>query len=859
MSRTKLLVLICIVTTGASGFVYAAENDTLSQLPAAVQKVAKHELAGVRITEVDDDDDYDGIDVYKIEAETADGKELMIKVGPDGTLYQKEVEITLEDVPGAVLAVFRKELGNADNDVDEVKRISKQGRIQYNIEADISGRGVELKIAADGTLLEKDVDDDDESSGGVLAGILYDSTDFTNPRKALDVLPSLNMSWGADRGKGWSARWYGDINGPYFGDVTFTAETNGKIRLTIAGYVIIDTLTKNGPLTAVTRMAKDGGDWIQIEFVATESPSYMRIYWQWPGQPKAIVFNDELDYDEDDIPGYGVEDQRRDDEDEKVSPLLPRFTGGQPAVVNLEYHDGRVRPIVGVHNFQVMRSNRTHPELAVKNVPYYPEDGYENIGFMYNHAPMLCYWQDMFWLFYRSGPTKRFRNRSKNNKIQYSIAHQRMAFYVAKDGRLLVSGFYGMPPSPNNGNGVGRAIREVYGPGKYGPIYWVRYNKHQQFNKDNSPHFAFYKEAPDNGFVRAVDELLANNLMVQQWYEEERDDAGRSCAVVPHEDDFDAKGFNWYTLPDGRILGMWKNRWMALADKWQRGHIKVVGMGRNIYYSGAKIWGQRTSDGRYALVYNPVLEGRHPLSVITSDDGLNFNTYGTPPDEAMWLTYSCNKEDIWVSRVPVPITGTIKKDVIDDFEDMRPGGVVTDWNIYSGVWTPIAVVTDKGNKVLRLQDKDPYEYAKAVRVFPEATLTNLSFKLHAHQKGKGDIEIEVLNYKGQRPVRIKIEGGKIKANRGVELADIGTFTAGKWLKFDIAVDTVTGVYDLKLDGRTVVSDAAFAEALTFADKPYESKFRTPTVERIEFRTSAYRMTDFSRYGSGDNCPGRTSR
>ncbi|MHC4338087.1 MAG: hypothetical protein ACYSTG_09135 [Planctomycetota bacterium] len=130
------------------------------------------------------------------------------------------------------------------------------------------------------------------------------------------------------------------------------------------------------------------------------------------------MFNDELDYDEDDIPGYGVEDQRRDDEDEKVSPLLPRFTGGQPSVVNLEYHDGRVRPIVGAHNFQVMRSNRTHPELAVKDVPYYPEDGYEKIGFqvmrsnrthpelavkdvpyypedgyekigfMYNHAPM---------------------------------------------------------------------------------------------------------------------------------------------------------------------------------------------------------------------------------------------------------------------------------------------------------------------------------------------------------------------------------------------------------------------------------------------------------------------------------------
>jgi hypothetical protein len=432
---------------------------------------------------------------------------------------------------------------------------------------------------------------------------------------------------------------------------------------------------------------------------------------------------------------------------------------------------------------------------------------------------------------------------------------------------------------------VGRAIREVYSPVKYGPIYWVRFNRHQRFNKDNAPHFAFYKKSPDAGFVKAVDELLANNLMMQQWWEEERDDGGRDCALLPPDDDFNAKAFNWYTLGDGKIVGLWKDRSMALADKWERGHFKAVGNGRDIYYSGAKIWGQRTSDGRYALVYNPVLQGRHPLSVITSDDGLDFNTYflnahaeapptrfgghskdgggsgyirgiipgnGTPPDKAMWLCYSCNKEDIWVSRAPVPITGSVQKDVVDDFEDMKPGQVVTDWNIYSGIWAPIAVVEDKGNKVLRLQDKDPYEYAKAVRVFPEATLTNLSFKLRPGQIGHGDIEIEVLNYKGQRPVRIKIEGGRIKANKGAELTDIGPFAAGTWVKFDIAVDTVTGVYDLRLNGKTVVSDGAFAEALTFADKPYPSRFRTPTVERIEFRTGAYRMMDFSRYGAGEN-------
>jgi hypothetical protein len=762
---------------------------------------------------------------------------------------------------------------------------------------------------------QDDDDDDDDDDDGVLAGIIFDSTDFTNPRDGLDVLPSLDLSWGADMGKDWSARWIGGLNGTYFGDVTFTAETNGKVRIIVAGYVVIDTLTKDGPNRVATRMAKDGGDWMQIEFVATQSPAYLRVYWEWPGQPKAIVFNDEMDYDEEDVTGYGEEEGDGGEfDDDDISDLLPRFTGGQPYVVDMDYHDGQVRPIVGTHNFEVMRSNRTHPELSVKDVPYYPENGYKgDIGFMYNHAPMICYWKDLIWLYYRSGPTneheepcynlitwskdgrnwvkpetifpaKIFKNQSKDGKMQYSIAHQRAAFYVTKSGRLLVSGFYGMPSTPNGGNGVGRAIREVYSPGKYGPIYWVRLNSHQKYTKDNVPHFPFYKKAKDKGFVECVDELLANNLMVQQWFEEERDDAGKNCALVPEDDD-NAKAFNWYTLPDGRIVGMWKGRWMALADKWERGFFKAVGHGRNIYYSGAKIWGQRTSDGRYALAYNSVVHGRTPLTVTTSDDGMNFDTYflnahgeapptrfgghskdgggsgyvrgiipgnGVVPDNAMWLTYSSNKEDIWITRLPVPIKGTVRKDVIDDFEDMEPGGIVTNWNIYSGVWTPINVAKDKVGKFLRLEDKDPYEYAKAVRVFPEGTLKNLSFKLRAQQKGKDDLEIEVLNYKGQRPVRIKLEGGRIKALNGSEFMSVGSFKAGQWIKFDISVDTVTGVYDLKLNDKQVVSDAKFAVGLTFEDRPYGSKFRMPTVERIEFRTGAYRLTDFSRYGSGDN-------
>jgi hypothetical protein len=114
-----------------------------------------------------------------------------------------------------------------------------------------------------------------------------------------------------------------------------------------------------------------------------------------------------------------------------------------------------------------------------------------------------------------------------------------------------------------------------------------------------------------------------------------------------------------------------------------------------------------------------------------------------------------------------------------------------------------------------------------------------------------------MNYKGQQPVRIKVEGisGKIKANDGVIMNSVASFSANKWLKFEIAVDTPAGKYDLHVNGKKVVSGAAFAETLTNTDKPYESKFNelnTPTVERIMFRTGQYRQEDFSRYGFAAN-------
>jgi hypothetical protein len=136
-------------------------------------------------------------------------------------------------------------------------------------------------------------------------------------------------------------------------------------------------------------------------------------------------------------------------------------------VVNVDYHHGQLSPAVGVHSTQIFRANREHPELA---------DGF---GFTYNHAPMLCYWNNSFYVEYLSDkvgesvpPGQTLVITSKDGqswskptvvfpqykipdgttkeghagvaKNLYSVMHQRMGWYVAKSKRLLVLGFYGI-------------------------------------------------------------------------------------------------------------------------------------------------------------------------------------------------------------------------------------------------------------------------------------------------------------------------------------------------------------------------------------------------------------------------------
>ncbi|HEX4072697.1 MAG TPA: hypothetical protein VHX68_16060, partial [Planctomycetaceae bacterium] len=211
---------------------------------------------------------------------------------------------------------------------------------------------------------------------------------------------------------------------------------------------------------------------------------------------------------------------------------------------------------------------------------------------------------------------------------------------------------------------------------------------------------------------------------------------------------------------------------------------------------------------------------------------------GCTPGPDLWVTYSINKEDIWVTRVPVPVHEWVDGPVHDTFDNLKAGGSVTDWNTYSPRWAPVSVVDfpSAANKSLELQDKDPYDYARAIRVFPESKRAALHFKVRAAQNHASRLEVEVTDRFGYRPVRlIFAEDGNLQILNGADVTNLMPYQADKWYDVGLSVDVANGRFDVTLDGKPVKSGALFTEYVKSVER---ISFRTGTDrERPNFKTS----------------------
>lgn len=551
-----------------------------------------------------------------------------------------------------------------------------------------------------------------------------------------------------------------------------------------------------------------------------------------------------------------------------------RYTG--TALANVDYHHGQLSPAVGVHNIQAFRANREHPELAGGH------------SWTYNHAPMLAFWHQTFYLEYLSTPVgehippgETLMMTSKDGyhwsapevifppykvpdgfkkkdypgvaKDMFAVMHQRIGFYTTKGGRLLALAYYGVvmddKDDPNDGNGIGRVVREVLPNGKYGPVYFIRNNSAWDKSKSTYP---FYTSSKDKGFVAACDELLAQPLMVQQWVEE----SDRNDPLIPLKRPI--KALSFYHLADHRVVGLWKNALTSISKDegktWVFNPLRAPGF----VNSNAKIWGQRTADGRYATVYNPS-EFRWPLAISTSDDGLNytdlllvngeitsmryggnFKSYGpqyvrgiqegdgNPGDGNIWVTYSMNKEDIWLAAIPTPVTAKVVSPVNEVFADMKAGTELRYWNLYSPLWATAQIENQPdGKKALVLRDRDKFDFSKAERVIPAAKHTVVEFTVIPAQADKGVLQIEFTDGRGQAAVRLLFDKDSLfKTKAGYRYSTVTKYEKSKSYTVKIELNTATRSYELTVNGVKKGTKIFFAPV---AD-----------IERVTFRTGDVR-------------------
>ena len=497
-------------------------------------------------------------------------------------------------------------------------------------------------------------------------------------------------------------------------------------------------------------------------------------------------------------------------------------------------HDGGLSPVVGVHSIQTMRGET---------------------GWLYNHQPMMAYWNGKFYMHYLTDPRSEHEPPGKTmmqtsvdgytwtapvelfpeynvpdgmtkpawpgvvSKDLKAIMHQRVGWYVSKQGKLIATGNYSYAVTakddPNDGNGIGRVVREIKADGSFGPIYFIYYN--HGFNEKNTD-YPYYKKAKDKAFVKACDEILANPMYRMQWAEE----ADRGDELLPLKTPY--KAFSGYTLPDGRKVGLWKHALTSMSYDGGNTWKEPVKRAHGFVNSNAKIWGQRLSDGTYATVYNPA-EYRWPLAISLSNDGLEYTTLnlvngevtperhyglyksfgpqytrgilegnGTPPDNDLWVTYSNNKEDMWVSRIPVPVLTAATTHANTDFSQYQTLADMTDWNIYSPLWAPVAL----NGQWLTLSDKDPYDYAKVERVIPATKELKVAFDVKPMQNDHGQLNVEFLDDKGNMCARIVLDAtANMKVKGGARYGGmVKNYEPGKVYHVEamLSVDGHTGTY-----------------------------------------------------------------
>jgi hypothetical protein len=321
------------------------------------------------------------------------------------------------------------------------------------------------------------------------------------------------------------------------------------------------------------------------------------------------------------------------------------------------------------------------------------------------------------------------------------------------------------------------------------------------------------------------------------------------------------KALSFFERADGVTVGVFKSGLAALSpddgQTWTRG--------RHFFpEAAAKIWGQQTEDERFALVYDhsATKRNRFPLVAVSGDDGYAFDNIlnihaevalmrfrgvnkalgpqyirgiapgnGDAPGEHMWLTYSGNKEDLWVARTRIPLSGSVDEHLNETFENYQEISDMELWNLYLPQWAPTSLVSDPldvDKQVLQIIDEEPYDYAKVERVIPSSKRVRISFRVMQKQYGLNGLEFEAQTARGVRPMRLWWSPSQIGFDRAGTEVERTSIELGRWHRIEMELDCEEESYSVSIDGQVIHAD------LDLEENP-------ESIEKLVFRTGPWRM------------------
>jgi len=172
---TQAGVMVIIAALVCSIAIAKKRRDKKVSLPAQVEKSLTESYPDASIKEVNKEEEE--FKVFEVELALKNGQEVEVTVTGDGTVMEAENEIEVSALPFDVLTIIP-----SGGEIKEVKSevtyavlapvALAQPKTTYELEAVVDGQEVELKVAADGTVLSRetkdkndDGDDDDNDDG----------------------------------------------------------------------------------------------------------------------------------------------------------------------------------------------------------------------------------------------------------------------------------------------------------------------------------------------------------------------------------------------------------------------------------------------------------------------------------------------------------------------------------------------------------------------------------------------------------------------------------------------------------------------------------------------------------------------